>query len=156
MKTKYVIFAIFALLILPCMGQRRGKVAKAAAVTQESPAEKLYKLMLPSTAKIMFIDSVVVDKKDFLAHIPLNRESGEIIAYNQLFKEKPLSRTSAYINEFSDQVYYAQEDTINGNALYRIDWLGNQWSQPIALTGIGDEYQDVNYPFMMADGYFSI
>lgn len=151
-KLRYLVLVFALLLAIPTIAQRRTKSAKSTTVVQESPADKLYKSMLPSTAKIMFIDSLVVDKDSFLAHIPLNKESGSVISYNQLFKGEPTGKTSAYINEFADQVYYAQEDTVNGNALYRIDWLGTQWSKPVALNGIGDDYKNVNYPFMMADG----
>ena len=34
---------------------------------------KMFESMVPSTAKLMFIDSMVVDKREFLRHIPLNK-----------------------------------------------------------------------------------
>lgn len=151
---------IFILLVAICGSstaqKRKAKPTKRTAPVAEveSPEDKLYASMLPSTAKIMFIDSMVVAKDSFLTKIPLNSESGKISSYQRFFNKnkKTTVPVSVYINEFGDQAYYAEEDTINGNVLYRIDWLGEKWGTRSYLDGIGEEYKDVNYPFVMSDG----
>ena len=45
---------------------RATKKQKTTAIAEETPAQKLYRSMLPATARVMFIDSVVTDKAKFL------------------------------------------------------------------------------------------
>ena len=125
---------ILMMLISACVStqaqkQRRVKRPAVKVESKPSPGEKLYASMLSSTAKIMFIDSLVVDRDSFLTKIPLNKESGEIMSYNKFFNKakKTSVMMSVYINEFGDQAYYAEGDTVRGNTLYRLDWLGEKW-----------------------------
>ena len=120
------IFLYLFLLAIPTMVYAQRKRTKAHAkqpvevVEEETPGEKMFKSMLSSTAKIMFVDSMVVDKASFLSQIPLNKESGKVMRYQDFFtnKAKTVQRpTSVYINEFGDQAYYAEGDTVNGNVL---------------------------------------
>ena len=155
------IFLYLFLLAIPTMVYAQRKRTKAHAkqpvevVEEETPGEKMFKSMLSSTAKIMFVDSMVVDKASFLSQIPLNKESGKVMRYQDFFtnKAKTVQRpTSVYINEFGDQAYYAEGDTVNGNVLYKVDWLGDNWGPRTAVEGIGEGYQEINYPFVMSDG----
>ena len=122
-------------------GKTRG--APKPVVTRESLQDKLFKSMLPSTAKVMFIDSLVVDKDSFLIRIPLNHESG------YLYTTK--DGVNGYTNEFENHTYYsAENDSIRH--LYSADKLGESWGTGTTLDGIGDEYIDQNFPFLMSDG----
>ena len=83
---------ILMMLISACVStqaqkHRRVKRPAVKVEAEPSPEEKLYASMLPSTAKIMFIDSLVVDRDSFLTKIPLNKESGEIMSYNKFFNK---------------------------------------------------------------------
>lgn len=133
---------------------RRVKRPAVKVEAEPSPEEKLYASMLPSTAKIMFIDSLVVDRDSFLTKIPLNKESGEIMSYNKFFNKakKTSLMMSVYINEFGDQAYYAEEDTVKGNTLYRLDWLGEKWGKRTKVEGIDSVFHQINYPFVLSDG----
>ena len=121
---------------------------------EESPAAMLYASMLPSTAKIMFVDSIVVPKDSFLAKIPLNKESGYIADYRQLFPhaDAPQVLSSAYINEFGDQIYFSIGNTLKARNLYKMDLLGDKWGPKTPVEGIDTIYKEVNFPFMMSDG----
>lgn len=150
---------ILMMLISACVStqaqkHRRVKRPAVKVSTEPSPEEKLYASMLPSTAKIMFIDSLVVDRDSFLTKIPLNKESGEIMSYNKFFNKakKTSVMMSVYINEFGDQVYYAEEDTVRGNKLYRLDWLGEKWGKRTKVEGIDSAFHQINYPFVLSDG----
>ena len=72
-------------LSLPLCAQNRLKGKKVTAKAQHaqtklsSPSNALFREMLPATAKLIFADSIIVDKKDFLKQIPTDREIGEII-----------------------------------------------------------------------------
>lgn len=122
--------------------------------TEPTPEEKQYLSMLPSTAKIMFIDSLIVDKDSFITKIPLNSESGKVISYQRFFNKfgNTNDSTFVYINEFGDQAYYVEQDIRNVSKLCRIDWLGEKWGLSTPLAGIDSTFQNINYPFVMSDG----
>ncbi|MCR5130143.1 MAG: hypothetical protein K6C10_01610 [Prevotella sp.] len=155
MRTKNILAIILMLaLTLPAVAQKRKAAHKAVAqpvVVEETPAQRLFKTMLPATAKVMFVDSIVVDKADFLNSIPLGSEAGSISSYEKFFDRQSLVPLSVYQNEFGDRCYYADGDTLS-TRLYSIDRLGNKWSKPHELTEFGNDYRFLNYPFLMSDG----
>ena len=152
------IFLIFTIICISSEAQNhRVKLGRKIATKTESensPEDKLYVSMLASTAKIMFIDSLVVDKDSFLTKIPLNTESGKILHYDSFFYNSSHTdnTTSVYVNEFGDQAYYVQQDSLGRNKLFRTDWLGEKWAQGIPLDGIDSTFQNINYPYVMSDG----
>ena len=146
MNIKIITFVCALAICMPSVAQKRGKAKvkkKATPVVVEDPGLLLYKSMIPSTAKILFIDSVVVDKKNFLSQIPLNPESGRIgmrdIEYSQ------------YENEFGDRAFFAAGDTAT-SALYACDKVGGEWSAPTRLFDTIEGIDKVNFPFLMSDG----
>lgn len=137
-------------------------VVKTAAKTQRANASeptkqtsginvKMFESMVPSTAKLMFIDSVVVDKKDFLNSLPLNKESGKLTYFNSFFNANREVNTTVYINEFNNRSYYAEGDSTQ-SSIYTIDKLGNKWSIPVKINEITTDYQNPDYPFLCSDG----
>ena len=137
-------------------------VVKTAAKTQRANASeptkqtsginvKMFESMVPSTAKLMFIDSVVVDKKDFLQKIPLNKESGKLTYFNSFFNANKEVNTTVYVNEFNNRSYYAEGDSTQ-SSIYTIDKLGNKWSIPVKISEITTDYQNPDYPFLCSDG----
>lgn len=137
-------------------------VVKTAAKTQRANASeptkqtsginvKMFESMVPSTAKLMFIDSVVVDKKDFLNSLPLNKESGKLTYFNSFFNANREVNTTVYINEFNNRSYYAEGDSTQ-SCIYTIDKLGNKWSIPVKINEITTDYQNPDYPFLCSDG----
>ena len=63
-------------------------IVLALAVSAKTHAQSIFNDLLSSTAKVMFIDSVVVDKNDFLHTIQLNSESGSILSYEDFFHKQ--------------------------------------------------------------------
>ena len=156
MKTKIIIATSLLLaFILPVQAQKRKAVRKAPVaqpvVVEETPAQRLFKTMLPATAKVLFVDSIVVEKTDFIKHIPLSKQAGSISTYEQFFNRPAQVPLSVFQNEFGDRCFYADGDTL-ATALYSIDQLGNQMSKPRELTELGADYRSPNYPFLMSDG----
>lgn len=157
MKRTYILL-LAALMLAPTASQAQRRKRKAApapkpVVVEETPEERLFKTMLPSTAKVLFVDSVVVDRDSFLTAVPLNREAGRVMRLADFLgmHSQPLVETSVYINEFGNEAYYAAGDT-TATRLYKADLLGQQWGEPVAVEGIGEEYTHVNFPFLMSDG----
>lgn len=119
---------------------------------QLSAAELLYRNMLGATAKVMFIDSVVVEKSLFLSSIPLNPEAGTLTSYPAFFKVHKCLDGSVYENEFKNTIYYSEGDSTRRTGIYTSDRIGTEWSEPQRLSEIGDDFEQQNYPFLMADG----
>lgn len=122
--------------------------------TTKQPSDvnvKMFESMVPSTAKLMFIDSVVVDKKDFLNSLPLNKESGKLTYFNSFFNANKEVNTTVYVNEFNNRSYYAEGDSTQ-SSIYTIDKLGNKWSIPVKINEITTDYQNPDYPFLCSDG----
>lgn len=101
---------------------------------------------LASTQEIIFVDSVVVNKSEFLNAYLINPEAGTLKSYNQFFKSDAEPYSVVYQNELGNKCFFSQK----GN-LYTSDMIANQWSTPAILEGLG-HYQRLNYPFMLSDG----
>lgn len=156
MKKAFSILLLLSLVI--GVQAQRGKkpVAKAKPVAVASPGLKLFKSMLPATAKVMFVDSVVVDKDDFLRHVPLNAESGLLKTVNP--KEDFGNQLGLYQSELGDRQVYATGDSTMTELSTKTK-LGDEWSKGAVIADFNHAlYQMQNYPFLAADGvtlYFS-
>ncbi len=136
------------LLMLLCVGNASAqrKSTRAKRVETKTPEQALYDELLRSTAKIMFVDSVVVDKEDFLSHLPLPKDVGSVAREGN---------TIEYVNEFDDTRIVASGDSLSRH-LYLSRRYGPEWDPPRQLDELNNEMP--NYPFLMADGitlYFS-
>lgn len=144
---KYTLYLLILLLFspLPMLAQKHGKGSAKPKVTktEKTPADRLFEAMVEGTAKVMFVDSIVVDKKNFLSKIPMSKEAGTVSEKN--------GQTS-YTNELGNHRIYADGDTIRGYHLYATDLLGDIWSKPNQLVELDKEVDDANYPFLLSDG----
>lgn len=151
----FIILAVMAICQMTYAQKRKNVKTtpkKKTEVVQRSPAELLFENMLENTQRVFFIDSMVVDKDNFIQHIPLPRECGTISA-----QQEGENMIAAYLNEFGNKMYYSVRDTMGNASIYTKDKLGNDWSKPMGLSGI-DNMTNPDYPFMMPDGttfYFS-
>lgn len=140
---RLLIVVLSMLITIPCMAQRnknRSQNRKAnVEKKQPSASDLLFENMLPSTRKVMFIDSIVVKKDEFLRHIPLPSECG-VFADNQ--------EGASFLNDFINKKYFSKRDTSSISAIYTTDKLAGQWSEPQKLSTLGN----ADYPFLMADG----
>lgn len=146
-KIRIIITILAALLLLPCAAQKRAAKKKVVAPVVEPTEEELrFQEMLEATQKIMFIDSVVVDKQEFLRAYRLTTEAGAISGYNRFFDSDDQPYSIVYVNQLGNKCWYSR----NGK-LFTSDKLEGRWSEPAALEGLG-RFQRTNYPFMLADG----
>ena len=160
MKQQHLFIAILAAAIAclqPAMAQKRGKAQlprggkNTIAKQQPSPENLLYQELLPATAKLMFIDSLVVDKATFLQHIPFNDEMGTMGTTATFVKKKIDESFTTFINGFGNFAILAQGDSTH-STLYSSDKLQGKWATPERLAGITDEFLVPNNPFMQSDG----
>lgn len=152
---KNAVIAVLALLAvcMPANAQKNKKkvaakktvVAKKPPIVEPEEDPKVTK-MLEATQDIVFIDSVVVSKEEFLSNYYLNGETGKVMTYNSFFRSDKQPYSTVYLNQLGNKCYFSE----NGR-LYTSDMLGNSWSEPSEIKGIGD-FNRANYPFVMADG----
>lgn len=154
---KVLFLFLFISLSIGSYAQRKKPEVKAKE-PQEVPSQglKLFKSMLPATAKVMFIDSVVVEKSDFLSHVPLSKESG-VVRTADKHADFP-NQMGAYENELGLRRIVAKGDSMQSE-LYTQTKLGNNWGQEAQITDFNNQlYSNQNYPFLASDGvtlYFS-
>lgn len=150
---------IFATLLLSMLfiatnshAQSKTKVKKRIDQPMMTAEMQKYNNMIGSTAKIMFVDSVVVDKKDFIKYIPNIPELGKYTTTDIFLKRNTGNDNPAYINEMENICYFVAGDTIKGNRIYSTSKIGGQWEEPRALDELEKGFTDPNYPFLMSDG----
>jgi len=102
----------------------------------------LFESMLPSTAKVMFIDSTVVDKSDFLSAVPLPSDAGSM---------KAAGGDVSYVNELGNFRITAQGDSTE-RSLYASDRMGDSWGKARRLKELEADHKLPDYPFLLADG----
>ena len=131
---------LISLLVFGTTGadaQRRRTVKKPVVVEDPRIAQ-----MLAATQQIMFIDSMVVDKRDFVKHIPLSMECGTLEMHDSL---------GTYTNELKDHRLTAYMDPTDSLChIYTSDYIGQVWTELVKAQGISDD--DANFPFLMPDG----
>lgn len=110
--------------------------------------------MLCNTEKVIIIDSTVVKRSDFLKYFNISRECGKIIPPSAIIQSLAGKQTgaTAYMNELGDRCIYSLPDSTGALKLMSADRLGEDWSSPVRLEGIGIPTDIQDYPFMMADG----
>lgn len=141
------LLALSVVAALPAAAQHKGKPApKARPVRNE-----MFSSMLPSTAKVMFVDSVVVGKSDFLQHLAMSADAGTISVRSNKYPTAMMPLTQ-YENGLGDRRIFSDGDT-TATALYAETRLGSGWSQPERIAEISETtYRWQDFPFLMSDG----
>lgn len=137
-----ILIIVSMLLPVAATAQRRKKAVKKAkteaAAREEDPR---LQMMLEATQKVVFIDSIVVDKDDFISHIPLSAECGKLGLADGL---------GVYTNELADKRYEAMTDGQQHTHIYTRDMISNTWGDAVMLAGLPAD--DANFPYVMPDG----
>ncbi len=154
-----IYFLSFILTVsIPAMAQKRKTAAKpkpkvvTPAPLQKTAADLLYENMLPNTQRVFVIDSIVVDKSQFLSYIPLQHDNGTLQAYNDFFGTEDQDGQYVFVNGFRDKCFYSESDTTGHVSIYTRDKIAGKWSKPQLLEGIGTFSFAMAFPFMMSDG----
>lgn len=153
-KAKYLFVAsMLAVFTVNAQTPKRVKPKAAVSITSDKKAINLdlMKQLMPATAKIMFIDSTVVSKADFLNYIPLNKESGKFEYATKFFDKKTSNNNTVYINEFANRAIFADGDSAQ-TGIYTADKLGDKWTTPTSINSIDKNYEMPLYPFLQSDG----
>ncbi len=151
-----LVLALSLTTVAGAQGKKKKTPAKATTTlpqpVQKTPAQLLFDNMLPNTQRVFVIDSMVVEKSNFLSEIPLPAENGRLLTYNEFFNTNDHDDSYVYVNGFGNKCFFSVADTTGTARIYTCDKLGSNWSAPQPLEGISQFSGQMNYPFMMADG----
>lgn len=136
------------------MAQRKKNVVKkpAPVTVTLTPEEMNYANLMPATAKIMFIDSIVVNEKDMLENVCISTTCGKIN-----MTEKDSLQEYSCTNEMQTVRYSSLADSAGVHHLYVQQRIGRSWTAPSKIELEGG-FSDIICPFLMPDGvtlYFS-
>ncbi len=146
----FLLVLALTLQVSTASAQKRKTTAKKVVKVEKTPEQLLYEELLPSTAKIMFVDSLVVDRATFLSAMQLPTEMGTLSAKG--------ARTS-YTDEFALTRITADGDSTS-RALVMARRAGTEWETDPATPLRGGQEIGLlpDYPFLLTDGvtlYFS-
>ena len=124
-------------------------------VKTQREAERKY---IRRVQKVIFIDSLVTAKADFLSHYTLGRECG-ILTPADDYPQRPAGACDVvYQTERGNEIYFSREEPATGqHLLYSSYKLTDEWSAPAPLQGLPEE-GDCSWPYILSDGttlYFS-
>ena len=114
---------------------------------------RLGQRLIKGVEEVCVVDSVVVDKKDFLSAYRNGPESGRLFMYNAYFKDAPAQESTVFETELGNRIYYAERQ--EGDTTYNIvarSRMADGWSRPTPLSGAVNEGVNANYPYVMSDG----
>lgn len=113
---------------------------------------KIAQRALKGVAKVTFIDSLSVDKKQFLSAYKISRETGQLYPFNQFFNTAQDScNSTVYETELKNQLFYAQKTLLGGLDLFNRKRISEKWGKATPLSSLNTE-ADENYPFLLSDG----
>ena len=150
-----MLFMALLMLTSSADAQRKKKNVRQPAPTAEELMHKeKMERMTANTAQVMFIDSFVVNKADFLSRYILNPEAGRIDTYQKLYNTQRQPNAYVYVNELGNRCFLSQENNEGVINLYSSERVDNKWTRQTKVRGINDqqEFMRVNYPFMLGDG----
>ena len=156
MKGKYILVsALIAVLPVSMDEQKRKSNVKAKA--KQTVVDKEFELRLEgmraATQKVMFVDSVVVNKSKLLKSLNIPDESGSVTDYNSFFETTEQPNAVVYLNQLKNKCVFSKY-TDNGWGLYSSELIGGKWANTMPLEGLdmaGNDI-DINWPFLLSDG----
>ena len=109
---------------------------------------------LEATERVVFVDSVVVDKDKLLSQYPLSGESGSLYAYSTYFQKPDTVGCVVFKNQLGNHVIFAQPDKEGRQMLWQQEMVGTDWTSPARISGLDEEGETLTmgYPYMLSDG----
>ncbi len=101
--------------------------------------------LIKYTEDIQIIDSLIVDKEEFLSHYRLGEEAGSL-------KESENGKEFIYTNQLENKRYYAKKDSGGIYKLYSQVKLLDKWGDEVKLSDEINSSENNCYPFVLNDG----
>lgn len=121
----------------------RSDVAKSAEQERKMNAVLSAATMLEHVEKMVIVDSLVVDKKDFFKHYRISPEVGHYVSANGI---------PVYIPESGEKQIWSVRDSVGLNIVQATKMANGKWDEPQVLDAGFQMGGDASYPFMMPDG----
>ncbi len=107
--------------------------------------------LLTKVEDIAIVDSIMVDKPDFLRFYKASSELGTINQTLLKLTARRIVDKITYTTQRKDRVYYS--DSIHGQMdLFTSYKLFDRWSAPVSVSKVINTYANENYPFLLLDG----
>lgn len=107
--------------------------------------------MMRGIEKVCVIDSLIVDKDDFLSAYKLSKETGKLTHTSKL-NEDTHKEGIMYITEVGDKGIVADSGEGEKLQLYSIDKISEKWINKTKLSDNINKSGNTNYPFVTEDG----
>lgn len=108
--------------------------------------------MLKGVEEVCFIDSFVVDKRNFLNAYKISPESGKLFMYGAYFKDSGKQGGTVYETELGNKLYYSEMQPDNTLSILSRSKLLDKWSDGSLLPGSINEAMNADYPYVLTDG----
>lgn len=130
---------------------RRNEEALSNLAVKREEADKLRRTV-NRTEDVQIIDSLVLPKTAFLKAYHLSHSAGSLMPVNDFFQNPEVSDKTLFMNERKDKIYYSQESTDHGFALFTMEKLLDSFGNEQKLSESVNMDGDQAYPFVLSDG----
>jgi hypothetical protein len=124
-------------------GEKNKKTAGTDETKQLLERSRRAARLISRCEDIQIIDSIIVDKNDFLKVYFISREAGRL---------EYTDRGVAYVNPLNDKRYFAEKNENGHHRLYTEIKIQEKWTDRKKLTLPSDSSGNDNYPFVLQDG----
>lgn len=108
--------------------------------------------MLDRVEDIAVVDSVKLDKSNFLSAYNLSRDLGKLALYSKVYDELTEQPQLIYYTGRGDKMIFSNKEAegdLNLKVSYR---LVDGWSESLSLSSVLNTNYDENFPFELSDG----
>lgn len=124
---------------------------KIAEFEQKIRTSELGERLLNRVEDIAIIDSMVVNKNEFLRFYKQSKEIGTLAHERIKLPNKQIHDKITYTTERGDRSYFS--DSLKGNMdIFTSFKLLDEWSKPISISKNINTAANENFPFLMLDG----
>lgn len=114
---------------------------------------KLAKTMLEHVEKVIIVDSMVVDKKDFFKYYKISPEIGSLQPKTILGTSIMTSRSPVYVPQSGERRLWSASTDGGNDSLYQSNKLmDGSWDTPHLIDANMNMNGDSSFPFAMPDG----
>lgn len=113
---------------------------------------KLNQRMLKGVEQVIVIDSIVVDKADFIQNYKLSEESGSLTYITNQEVDSTGQKPILYQTERGNKRYLSKKNASGFYQLFAQTKLGEEWTEEKALSDLNKDSINTSYPFVLNDG----
>jgi len=117
-------------------------------ITKAETASRLLK----GVVKVEIIDSLIVNKEDFLQYYKLSPECGSLKKFDTYFRSQSGNFASVYENEKKDRIYFASKNGKDDFDIFSSDKLIDTWGEKNRLASPVNSPNNENFPYLLSDG----